>query len=194
MAVEPWPGDFEEDGPNYEVERDLAPAWPVGAGAKPKSALQPQEGGQGAGHQKQVLRPVVDERGGGERLQDPAIQRVQGACREKQGIIKITKRLHSKARITRPKPIAKTNFQTINIGSNLPPEREVQKIIFGQRGPTYLGFGYWMVTSVASGGIGVSLVAPPGHRAQTEAWRFVPEPKTGMELSWDQYPEPAWTS
>ena len=76
----------------------------------PEPAMHLEKRWERTGNKKTIVEPKPKEREVRVRFEAPAIQRVKGATRQAERVERVTKSLHSSARIRNPKPSARPSF------------------------------------------------------------------------------------
>lgn len=79
-------------------------------GAQLQQPMQVQERGQRAGNQQRIIKVVVQKCDVEARLEAPAVQRIEQTAQQEKAVSQITKRFHSKARMTMPNAMAKASL------------------------------------------------------------------------------------
>jgi hypothetical protein len=99
-----WSDYFEEDGPDGEGGEDFERGGVVVVRAEPEAALDPEEWGEGAGDEPEIVEIGVEEEGVGVGFEHPAIEGVGEAACEAERVQQVAKRFQRRARMSRPKP------------------------------------------------------------------------------------------
>ncbi len=119
---------FEENGPKYRVERDLAPGRRFVHVPQPKPALHQEQHRQSARNQQHIVEMKPQKRIVSMRLDAPAIQCVERAGDQEETITQIPKFLHRSARITKPNAAATASFRIRIIPYSAPLSATVPEV------------------------------------------------------------------
>ena len=76
-----------------------------------KPPLKPENKRQRGGNEKKIVEVLVEKRPRANRFNQPAIDGIEQAGRQAQGIETVTEGLHKRAVITSPAPIARSIFR-----------------------------------------------------------------------------------
>ena len=79
-------------------------------GAKSEPVLRQQNRRQGAGNEKQVIEPIMEEGNVAMRFDQPPVGRIKRATEQKEGVEDESKPLHKSASIIMPKPNPNNSF------------------------------------------------------------------------------------
>ena len=82
-----------------------------GRGCAVRAALKPEDERQRGGDEKHIIEMIVKKRPRANGFNQPAIGRIEEASRQTQRVERVTERLHRRAVITRPAPIARSTFR-----------------------------------------------------------------------------------
>ena len=85
-------GDFAEDGPDEEVEKDFCGGGRVVVGAEAEFPVEEEHRRKRAGDKQEVVEVGVKKVCGSVRFEDPAIEGVEEAAAEKEAVEQVAER------------------------------------------------------------------------------------------------------
>ena len=105
-AHEVWPDDFKKDGPDDEMQRNLAGSRKVVARSEPKPALHQEQQRQCARHGQKVVKMKSQKCAVYVRFHEPAIDGIKRTAEKEQTVGQISETFHRSAMIAKPKTTA----------------------------------------------------------------------------------------